>query len=84
MRARARAWRVRVRVYKLSRLIFYVMDKIPVYRNAVDAVVFIRLFMFRENFYSRALDDELQPFLERVLESLSRFSSERPSESDKK
>ena len=52
------------------------------YRGAVDAVVFIRQFMFRENFYSRELDDALQPFLESVLDSISRMCLVRPEKSE--
>lgn len=38
MRARARAWRVRVRVFKLSRIIPYVMEnKVGLYRMLIDA-----------------------------------------------
>lgn len=58
------------------------MEKITLYRTALDAAVYIRQFMFRENFYSRELDDALQPFIRYCLDSV-RDSIPEPKKDEK-
>lgn len=47
------------------------MEKLPAYRTAFDAAVFIRDFMKKENFFDKVLDERLCVLMRNV--SLAQF-----------